>query len=123
MPFEWVDQPKQPVVYEVGEGWIPLIRELESLLRSISPDYKIVQVKEKFGGLRYYADYVPAPGAPVEHAKIFAALIRMWEGMSFSVCEECGQYGESTRGKDHLHWVKTLCDHHRQVRVQRYRPG
>ncbi|MGH2879027.1 MAG: hypothetical protein ACRDK4_05395 [Solirubrobacteraceae bacterium] len=35
-------------------GWYPLLVELDEQLRALLPDYVIHQVKEKFGGLRYY---------------------------------------------------------------------
>ncbi|MGP0100814.1 MAG: hypothetical protein ACLPUT_04220 [Solirubrobacteraceae bacterium] len=35
-------------------GWYPLLVELDEQLRTLLPDYVIHQVKEKFGGLRYY---------------------------------------------------------------------
>ncbi len=37
-----------------GSGWYPLIAELDEQLRALLPNYVIHQVKEKFGGLRYY---------------------------------------------------------------------
>lgn len=41
--------------FECDDGWGTLIAELETRLKALSPDYAISQVKEKFGGLRYYA--------------------------------------------------------------------
>jgi hypothetical protein len=38
----------------VGAGWQPLIDELDRQLRELDPDYMVLQIKEKFGGLRYY---------------------------------------------------------------------
>jgi len=35
-------------------GWYPLLVELDGQLRTLLPDYVIHQVKEKYGGLRYY---------------------------------------------------------------------
>lgn len=57
------------------------------------------QVKEKFGGLRFYVndgdDYV------------FGA-IALAEGLSHTICEECGMPG-MTRGPG---WIRTLCSKH-----------
>lgn len=36
--------------------WYELIIECHEKLLAIDPDYKLHQVKEKFGGLRYYFD-------------------------------------------------------------------
>lgn len=57
---------------------------------------KAAQVKEKFGGLRFYMT--------IESDEI-TTLIREAEALSFKTCEECGQPGES-RGAS---WVHTLC--------------
>jgi hypothetical protein len=35
-------------------GWYPLIVELDAQLCALLPNYAIHQIKEKFGGLRYY---------------------------------------------------------------------
>jgi hypothetical protein len=37
-----------------SRGWYPLLVELDEQLRALLPNYVIYQVKEKFGGLRYY---------------------------------------------------------------------
>ena len=44
--------------FECGDGWEPLIRRLCGDLRKIGPeaDFRVAQVKEKFGGLRFYCD-------------------------------------------------------------------
>jgi len=57
------------------------------------------QVKEKFGGLRFYVQ-----GATEKHW----AYITFAESMSYSTCEECGAPGETyTDG-----WHRTLCEAH-----------
>ena len=39
----------------VGEGWQSLIDEADQVLRDIiGGDYELLQIKEKFGGLRFY---------------------------------------------------------------------
>ena len=35
-------------------GWYPLLVELDEQLRALLPNYELDQVKEKYGGLRYY---------------------------------------------------------------------
>lgn len=55
------------------------------------------QVKEKFGGLRFYVnncdDYVHG-------------VISMAESMSYRTCESCGGRGSRRSGG----WIRTLCD-------------
>lgn len=57
------------------------------------------QVKEKFGGLRFYVD-----GGD---DWVYGA-ISMAESMSYRTCEVCGAPGK-TRGTG---WVRTTCDEH-----------
>lgn len=58
-----------------------------------------VQVKEKFGTLRFYYN-----GGD----DIVRGMVRMAESMSAVMCEECGAPGRSRRGG----WIQTLCDEH-----------
>lgn len=64
------------------------------------PEVEVHQIKEKFGGLRFYTgpcdDYVNG-------------LIMMAEEWADHTCEYCGQRGKS---RNDIGWIKTLCDHH-----------
>lgn len=40
-----------------GDPWYPVLRKLDEDLTELMPDYSLDQVKEKFGGLRYYTSY------------------------------------------------------------------
>ena len=92
--------------FECDDGWRLLITELHSNLRRLSPDYTLSQVKEKFGGLRYYA----SPGDVDEQtAAAFYDLIREAEAKSFEVCERCGQAGRLSSRAQQGGWYKTLC--------------
>lgn len=84
----------------VGEGWHPLLRNLELGLNDLDPDFTLQQVKEKFGGLRYYAQ---------SDADGFQELIGIAEEASTHLCEVCGKHGET---KSFHGWLKTLCDEH-----------
>ena len=79
--------------FECGDGWEPLIRRLSE---KIDGKTVAVQVKEKFGGLRFYVT-----GAPDE---VFKAIHEA-EAESFKTCEICGEPGEPNR----CGWIKTLC--------------
>ena len=78
----------------VGPGWGPLIDEVYDRLPS---DTIVIQVKEKFGGLRIYVD-----AAPEE----FLNFLDEIEDKSWTVCETCGKPGE-IRMKG---WIKVRCD-------------
>lgn len=89
---------------DIGEGWKPLVIQLDKRLAEIDPDYTIAQIKEKFGGLRFYTDKVNAG----ERTEEFKNLIREAEKVSYTICETCGEPGEITQGP----WVQTLCKEH-----------
>lgn len=90
---------------ECDDGWGSLITELEAKLKALSPAYTISQVKEKFGGLRYYAK----PGdVDEETSRQFYDLIREAEAKSYEICECCGQPGGLAR-RGGRGWYKTLC--------------
>lgn len=93
----------------VGPGWGPLVRELLSKIDSEltdaeAPDFHMVQVKEKFGALRFY---MQAPESSMR-ARI-VPFIREAEKASETICERCGKAG-SLRNNDG--WRVTLCDEH-----------
>lgn len=86
--------------FEHGDGWFDLVRDLCEKIEPLAakiPDFTVLQVKEKFGGLRFYVSH----GNEEIHTVIQSA-----EQESFKTCETCGQSGTlRTDG-----WLKTLCD-------------
>lgn len=90
-------------INNVGAGWHPLVRELEAKLLEMDQSYILDQIKEKFGGLRYYATNSTTK---VDYAA-FHALIHAAEGDSFQICEVCGKQGSL---KSVFGWYKTLCE-------------
>jgi len=84
-------------------GWHRLIETLHIAIVQIDPDYKIQQIKEKFGGLRYYCAY--------KKDTVTRSLIQTAEARSYKICQICGTENESdkvamsTKG----HWYATLC--------------
>lgn len=69
----------------------------------VCPQVVAVQVKEKFGTLRFYFD----GGDDDIHG-----MVAMAEYMSARTCEECGKPGKLRPGG----WVRTLCDKHAKVK-------
>ena len=96
-------------VIRTGEGWDNLLSELHELLVVLSPDYRLYQVKEKFGQLRFYADYVQDRGYDDKMEQIFRVVIRHYEEISGKTCEVCGGYGELCSKQSVL---RTLCVDH-----------
>lgn len=99
--------------HSVGPGWLPLIEKAHAALLKSSPDYKPVQIKEKFGSLRFYVQGVEY-GTPAYEAIIEA------ERLSEKTCEECGEPAEvkSVEG-----WLRCLCDEHLDEALERRRGG
>ncbi len=90
-------------------GWHRIILDLDAKLAAIVPDYKVLQVKEKFGGLRYYIDWHQ------DQNPVLRGLIDEAERASFRTCEYCGEPGElrpGTTSSKYRFWSKTLCDTH-----------
>ena len=113
--------------FACGDGWYNILNALcfniqsyidwqnerrERLLKDNPYNHKIpdevqqvvaVQVKEKFGTLRFYYDggddYVDG-------------LVTMAESMSAVTCEICGKPGYPSKGG----WIATLCDEHHEER-------
>jgi hypothetical protein len=89
--------------------WTPYMREIwtpEKLIPKIeayeqSKKIRVAQVKEKFGGLRFYVDN----STKEQNIKIAFA-----EDMSYRICEDCGTMENVMRYP--LGWVRSLCNKH-----------
>lgn len=91
----------------VGAGWEPLIRrlseKLEAAIQAMPEEereqYRAAQVKQKFGGLRFYMTTATDE---------MNEWISDAEDESTRTCEVCGELGKIT-GKG---WLKALCPEH-----------
>jgi hypothetical protein len=83
---------------DVGNGWESLIRELSQKILELDPDCVAVQVKEKFGGLRFYT-------GPTTN-EVFD-LIQKYEGKSLKICENCGS--DKNVKRVGTGWIYTRC--------------
>lgn len=88
-------------------GWTKLVETLLKDLTFVCPEIQVAQVKEKFGGLRFYADNCN---------KEANELIKLAEQQSVLICEECGKPGELRSDG----WLKTLCDEHYETWRKRH---
>ena len=113
--------------FACGEGWWPIIKELcgqidsytkwrnntraarlvdnphDSIIPDAVPQVVVAQIKEKFGGLRFYYD------GGDEHISGMVRMAESWAGHS---CETCGKPGTIRHGG----WIRTLCDEHEEER-------
>lgn len=90
---------------DVGKGWLPIVTTLHEQLLRLDPEYQIHQVKEKFGGLRYY--YGASENVSEITRAVMYQLVGYAEHLSYRTCETCGRPGQV---RNDLGWVLTLCD-------------
>ena len=99
--------------FAVGEGWWPILTNLcaniqhhlnwKNKTSEVVAQLTVNQIKEKFGGLRFYYS-----GGDDE----ISGMVSMAEAWAGNSCEECGAPGTSRSGG----WIKTLCDTHEAER-------
>lgn len=89
----------------VGRGWYPIVTALDRRLADLDRGYRVLQVKEKFGTLRYYWDRDETnPSETVwEQGEEF---VRAAEVLSARTCDECGGSGSLLERRG---WLRTLC--------------
>jgi hypothetical protein len=85
------------ILWRLCEDLEPLVAEFE---QETGSQFEVLQVKEKFGGLRFY---VNCRRNDAIRQRILAAIEE-----SFHTCEICGQPGKLREDS----WIKTLCDLH-----------
>lgn len=91
--------------FECGDGWFDIIWKLcETIEPFVAEGFQVLQVKEKFGGLRFYTN-----GNINELESVWKA-IGLAEDYSFITCETCGKSGE-LRGTS---WLYVSCDEHKR---------
>lgn len=93
-----------------GDGWFELIYDMCKKIKSITKLKGVVvaqQVKEKFGGLRFYI-YSHPKNEQIGN-KIYT-LINDAAAKSFTTCEICGAPGKRNK----TGWLSTLCEEHRR---------
>lgn len=109
---------------DVGDGWLPVVARLGDRLAGIDPGYVVHQIKEKFGGLRFYAQRSaqPAAGVPLDIATAasvvtvrpaaadeFTTAIAEAEAEALRTCQRCGTTDDTVALRTEG-WWRTLCD-------------
>jgi ribosomal protein L37AE/L43A len=89
--------------FDTGDGWYEIIYKLSQKLMEIDPYVEATQVKEKFGGLRFYVSDVR-----IETSDEVYGLINEAESESFETCEKCGSK-ENVKLREGV-WIFTLCN-------------
>lgn len=90
-----------------GKGWDQILIDADAKLKYIDPNYTILQIKEKFGTLRYYIS-TERYGDGTPAGLIMDDIITCAELASERICENCGGWNgvetKALRG-----WYKTYC--------------
>lgn len=114
----------------IGKGWLSIIVDLDQKLAEIDPGYEIHQIKEKFGGLRYYVKFSFESGRTWSKEKYektgngeiihdqeaydrFQTCQELIAGAEYKAsitCEVCGEPGETVHTGG---WSRTRCELHR----------
>lgn len=96
-----------------GDGWYDLVNKMCEDVTKLTEGTGIQviadQVKEKFGGLRFYYSILYETEKTDEMGKITQQVsdrIHQAEEESYKTCELCGKPGEPTKGG----WITTLCE-------------
>lgn len=119
---------------ECGDGWLWLIDNLCQTIQSYldfnrRAQVEAVQVKEKYGGLRFYVHdtYEFSKWEWLKYrikrllrfSSLFPKADNLVDGMvwfaehlSFEICEQCGSTEEVSQSKG---WIKTRCERCRKV--------
>lgn len=78
---------------DVDEGWYQLVIDCDRELTQIDPHYQIAQIKEKFGGLRYYFHPSQSDTSNAMHK-----VVAKYEAIAAGTCEATGGLGMLMKG-------------------------
>jgi hypothetical protein len=107
--------------FAIGQGWWPIIESLcaniqshidwrsKQLVGPEVPQVVVAQIKEKFGGLRFYYD------GGDDNVRGMVSMAESWANYS---CEECGSPATTRRPIRPFGWISTLCEEHQQARMK-----
>lgn len=91
--------------FECGNGWFDLIDTLCETIKELDVETTAVQVKEKYGGLRFYHDGLKADEERRQERAF--GTIQMAQNMSFNICESCGNSAELHQQSG---WYQVRCE-------------
>ena len=88
-------------------GWYPIIVDVDRRLAELDPNYIVHQVKEKFGGLRYY--FSATGNIDEETYQKMRQIVSSAEELAWQTCERCGTTTGVELRKELFH-ILTLCE-------------
>ncbi len=105
-----VRKDKQPTEWDIQRAE-EYMQAGEFIPTEYVPHIEVHQIKEKFGGLRFYYE------GGDEYCRGLETMAEIWANRT---CETCGEVGRQRQGG----WIRTLCDKHEaeyQERMKNYR--
>lgn len=108
MPEEWPDVIRRQwpdhfgCELSIGNGWVDLLLAVHAWLLELGADFRWSQVKEKFGGARFYCD-----GDLGDRGYEITTIAE--HSLSYCICETCGAPGRLSVRKG---WYLTRCAAH-----------
>lgn len=94
-------------IQEFGDGWLDLVNDTLHSIVTLDPHYEVLQIKQKYGELRWYGESSYEYGTP--KAMVIGSLVNDAEQRSKTICEQCGLPGK-LQSKNR--WYFTACDKH-----------
>jgi len=103
--------------FSISDGWLAIIT---SLLKSIKndimyndmPEVKIIQIKQKFGGLRVYYD----GGDDATRGMVTMAM-----AIAEETCEDCGSTEDISQTSGYIRTLCTKCKNNHEVERKLFR--
>lgn len=89
-------------------GWYPIIIDLDQKLAELCPGYVVLQVKEKWAGLRYYFELPAGSGDQPALRRKMHALVDEAESRAATTCELCGR-GRSRVYESDTRYLRVMC--------------
>lgn len=115
--------------FAVSDGWYKLVKNLLLDIEKLdkeNPDqfltFQVEQVKEKFGGLRFYHERYVSKIDFKKDMKYYLEndplekLVMKAERDSFKTCEDCGKKGKL---REDRMWIRTLCENCSKKDIER----
>ncbi len=94
-------------IQEFGDGWMDLVNGTLEKIEAIDSHYEVLQIKEKYGELRWYGESSYEYGTP--QAMVIGSLVNEAEARSRTICETCGLPGKL---QSRNYWYFTACTNH-----------
>jgi hypothetical protein len=99
--FRGADYGDDDLVARLPRGWHDIARLLHQRLLELDPDYRLYELRERFGLLHVHARFA------AEHNEWCRTFLGRAAGRSARTCQVCG---DAARVRDERRLIKTLCE-------------